>query len=163
MLSLRGARSNPASWVSISLRSILLAEGVKPPGPPKDKGMKTEGKNKRISGPKPIDETERRKHRVGFRLTDEEYEKATARAKACGLRVGVWFREVALDRPLKIVPPVNKEEWANLGRLGNILNQVLRARGRGDYAQDISPEIIHEIKNEIQRIRKVLMGEFQDD
>ncbi len=116
----------------------------------------------RKTGPTPKPDEEKRTHRVGFRLTDEELGKAEARAKATRLRLGAWFREAALGREPRIVPEINRKAWEKLARLAGNLNQLIAAAHAGKVVK-IKPAELEELRSQVMTLRLELRGGEGED
>lgn len=114
------------------------------------------------TGPIPKPDEEKRVHRVGFRLTDEELEMAEARAKATRLRLGAWFRVTAFGHEPKIVPEINWKAWEKLARLAANLNQLTAAVNAGKIVK-IKPDDLDDLRGQVIALRLELVGKEGKD
>ncbi len=77
---------------------------------------------------------------VPVRLTPEERDTLLARAREFRVSLSEWVRRAALARrpPPRPAPEVNLRTYQELARVGNNLNQLVRAIHRGEVAADSS-------------------------
>lgn len=70
---------------------------------------------------------------IGVRVSAEEYAALRAKAEQMGMTPAQWLREAALSRrlPSPPVPPINREQYAELARLAANLNQLTRLANEG--------------------------------
>jgi len=71
-----------------------------------------------------------RTHCVSTRLNDEELEELKRRKG--NIPYGVYLRQVALGRPPKQVPEVNRQAYSETARWASILNQIARKLNMGE-------------------------------
>ena len=112
--------------------------------------------SKRKRGPKPKQDSDRRRHAVACRLTDDELAALDGR-RPSGVRRGEWLRRLALDRRLPAdVPALNRERWVELGRLAANLNQYQRAVNEGRV--DPPAVDLDALRAEVAGLRTELLG-----
>ena len=70
---------------------------------------------------------------IGVRVSAGEYADLRAKAEQMGMTPAQWLREAALSRrlPSPPVPPINREQYAELARLSGNLNQLAHAANIG--------------------------------
>ncbi|MBQ0131621.1 MAG: plasmid mobilization relaxosome protein MobC [Comamonas sp.] len=70
---------------------------------------------------------------IGVRVSAAEYEALRAKAAAMNMTPAQWLREAALTRrlPTPPVPAVNREQYAELARIGANLNQLAHSANIG--------------------------------
>ena len=100
---------------------------------------------------------------VPIRMTTEERERLKEAAKPFGVSLSEFVRRAALKRrmPVAAVAEVNRETYAQLCRVGNNLNQLVRAVNEGRVAQ-VDPKILAELKQLIKEVGFQTLG-VQDD
>lgn len=83
--------------------------------------------------------SEHRSHRLRLNLTPFEWELLHRRAAAAGVEPGRFARELALYSRITLPPrhPVTLAMVGQLARLGNLLNQAMRAVHGGRLAPDL--------------------------
>ncbi len=87
---------------------------------------------------------------IGVRLSEENYEEAQLRAKACGLPLSAWLREAALGRRLaRARPVVNQEVWGMLGKVMSGIALLKKHTGT-------KPEVFDMLLNYVSTIREKL-------
>ncbi len=64
----------------------------------------------------------KRTKRLEIRLSKQELVKLTSRAGA--MRLGSFMRAAALDRVPPQIPSINRDALAQIGRIGNNVNQI---------------------------------------
>ena len=76
-----------------------------------------------------------------------------------GLTPAQFLRHTALTRrlPSPPVPAVNRDEYVNLGRLANNLNQLVRRANEGKPVV-LTPPFVKLLRTEINRLRQALLG-----
>jgi Bacterial mobilisation protein (MobC) len=98
---------------------------------------------------------------VPIRLTPEERDGLLARAREVRLSISEWVRRAALSRrpPPRPAPEVNLKTYQELARVGNNLNQLVRAIHRGEVSGDLSrlPEL-ESLRRLIKEIGLQLIG-----
>ena len=104
------------------------------------------------------DQSERRQHRIGTRLTDAEVELVDARRGSVSR--GEWLRRAALGRPPRVIPEINREVWSELARIGGNLNQIARKLNQAGYATEADARAA---RAEIDRLRAALIGALDRD
>lgn len=108
--------------------------------------------------PKVADD-ELRQHRVNVRLTHAEKAALIESAEKMGMHPATWLRQAALKRrlPPPPVPAVNIKKYGELGKLSGILNQLAKAAHQGKVL-GIKPEDLARVKNEVDALRRDLLG-----
>lgn len=110
----------------------------------------------RRGGRKPLPAELRRTHSVNCRLNGEEL--SILDSKRGKRQRGEWLRMAALDRLPPIISSLNKEKWAELGRLGSNINRILiSAEGSGQISPELN-ELIAATLSEIQALRSELLS-----
>lgn len=118
-------------------------------------------------GPQPIPLAEKRRHRISVYLNDAELSALVAQvfpgeevdAQAQGLRqaLGRHMRDATFDRLPPQIPAINREAWLELSRLGGNLNRYQVAIEQG-HAQGMPPALVAEIREQVQSLRRELLG-----
>ena len=98
-------------------------------------------------------------HRVNARLSAAELATLTAKAEQMGMTPAQWLREAALTRrlPSPPVPPINREQYAELARLAANLNQLTRLANEGQPVV-IAEALLQRLSAEVSRLRLALLG-----
>ena len=136
-----------------------LAHTPPPPiadaSPPLDAPPARRGKGGR---PK-IDPAAVRRSTIGVRVSAAEYAALRTRAENMGLTPAQFLRHAALTRrlPSPPVPAVNREEYVNLGRLANNLNQLVRRANAGQNVILTDP-LVKLLLAELNDLRQALLG-----
>jgi hypothetical protein len=84
----------------------------------------TQQKNNRKGGRPPLLQIEKRsvKYHGGFTIAEAEF--ISQKAKAAGIPESEYVRHAVLNRELKTVPPINKDSYIELGKIGTNINQI---------------------------------------
>ena len=106
-----------------------------------------------------IDPAAVRRSTIGVRVSAAEYATLQTRAEQMGLTPAQFLRHAALTRrlPSPPVPAVNRDEYVNLGRLANNLNQLVRRANEGKPVV-LTPPFVKLLRTEINRLRQDLLG-----
>ena len=96
---------------------------------------------------------------IGVRVSAEEYAALRARAEQMGMTPARWLREAALSRrlPSPPVPPINREQYAELARLAANLNQLTRLANEGRPVT-VADALLQRLAGEVGRLRLALIG-----
>ena len=126
-----------------------------PPPPPPATPAARRGKGGR---PK-IDPAAVRRSTIGVRVSAAEYAALRTRAAEMNLTPAQFLREAALTRrlPSPPVPAVNREQYANLGRLAGNLNQLTRRANAGQNVILTDP-LVKLLLAEVNDLRQALLG-----
>ncbi len=104
-----------------------------------------------------------RERRVNLRLNAAEYARVAAAASALGLTPAGYLRRAGLGvvpPPAPVVPAVNLDKWAELGRALSNVNQLVRELHRGNVSvvgPDVLP-LLRTIRDELHATREALRG-----
>lgn len=100
---------------------------------------------------------------IGVRVSAHEYASLKARAEQMGLTPAQWLREAALSRrlPSPPVPPINREQYAELARLSANLNQLAKAANEG-RAVTVNDALLQRLSAETGKLRLALIGVDDD-
>ena len=76
-----------------------------------------------------------------------------------GMTPAQWLREAALSRrlPSPPVPPINREQYAELARLSGNLNQLAHAANIGQNVA-VNDALLQRLAGEVSRLRLALIG-----
>jgi hypothetical protein len=93
------------------------------------------------------------------RVSAEEYAALRAKAEQMGMTPAQWLREAALSRrlPSPPVPPINREQYAELARLAANLNQLTRLANEGRPVT-VADALLQRLAGEVGRLRLALIG-----
>ena len=96
---------------------------------------------------------------IGVRVSPPELTALQARAKQMGMTPAHWLREAALSRrlPSPPVPPINREQYAELARLSANLNQLAKLANSGQPVT-VADALLQRLAAEVGRLRLVLLG-----
>lgn len=96
---------------------------------------------------------------IGVRVSVEEYAALRAKAEQMGMNPAQWLREAALSRrlPSPPVPPINREQYAELARLAANLNQLTRLANEGRPVT-VADALLQRLAGEVGRLRLALIG-----
>lgn len=96
---------------------------------------------------------------IGVRVSADEYATLRAKAEQMGMAPAQWLREAALSRrlPSPPVPPINREQYAELARLAANLNQLAHAANSGQPVA-VSDGLLQRLAGEVGRLRLALLG-----
>lgn len=96
---------------------------------------------------------------IGVRVSAEEYAALRAKAEQMGMPPAQWLREAALSRrlPSPPVPPINREQYAELARLAANLNQLTRLANEG-RSITVADALLQRLAGEVGRLRLALIG-----
>ena len=118
------------------------------PPPPKRRGGR----------PKSVPETVRR-DTIGVRVSAAEYTALRHKSESMAMTPAQWLREAALTRRLPSPPvaAINREHYAELGRLAGNLNQLTRLANEGRPVT-IADALLQRLIEETRRLRLALIG-----
>ncbi len=96
---------------------------------------------------------------IGVRVSAGEYADLRAKAEQMGMTPAQWLREAALSRrlPSPPVPPINREQYAELARLAANLNQLTRLANEGRPVT-VADALLQQTIDEVRRLRLALLG-----
>ena len=96
---------------------------------------------------------------IGVRVSAAEYELLRAKAGVMAMTPAQWLREAALTRRLPAPPvaAINREQYAELGRLAANLNQLTRLANVGQRVT-VATELLGRLSSEVSRLRLGLLG-----
>lgn len=96
---------------------------------------------------------------IGVRVSAEEYAALRAKAEQMGMTPAQWLREAALSRrlPSPPVPPINREQYAELARLAANLNQLAHGANIGQNVA-VNDALLQRVAGEVSRLRLALLG-----
>lgn len=96
---------------------------------------------------------------IGVRVSVEEYAALRAKAEQMGMTPAQWLREAALSRrlPSPPVPPINREQYAELARLAANLNQLAHGANIGQNVA-VNDALLQRVAGEVSRLRLALLG-----
>lgn len=122
--------------------------------------MKTRKINK--GGRPPLPDDERRNHRVEFWLNDSEFADLSCLCEQSGMTKGELVRSLIFKKPIQWmkVPTLNKNAYAELGRIGNNVNQALKLANR--YGSEPDTKAFAELYELLHAVRLELLGVSDD-
>ena len=96
---------------------------------------------------------------IGVRVAPAEFAALTAKAEQMGMTPAHWLREAALSRrlPSPPVPPINREQYAELARLSGNLNQLAKLANSGQPVT-VADTLLQRLAGEVGRLRLALLG-----
>ena len=96
---------------------------------------------------------------IGVRVSAGEYADLRAKAEQMGMTPAQWLREAALSRrlPSPPVPPINREQYAELARLSGNLNQLAKLANSGQPVT-VADGLLERMADEAKRLRLALIG-----
>lgn len=96
---------------------------------------------------------------IGVRVAPAEFAALTAKAEQMGMTPAHWLREAALSRrlPSPPVPPINREQYAELARLSGNLNQLAKLANSGQPVT-VADALLQRLAGEVGRLRLALLG-----
>jgi len=96
---------------------------------------------------------------IGVRVSADEYAALRAKAEQMGMTPAQWLREAALSRrlPAPPVPPINREQYAELARLSANLNQLAKLANAGQPVT-VADGLLERLSGEAKRLRLALIG-----
>ena len=99
----------------------------------------------------------RRDHCVSVRLNSDELRWLDDSRSLVGMQRGEYLRAAAVNRLPPTIPPINREAWAALARVGANLNQYQTAINEG-RASVHNPEVLDELRRILADVRLDLIG-----
>ena len=104
-----------------------------------------------------------RRRTVGVRVSTAELEELSALAAAADVDVATWLRLAGLRRrpPRPPVPEINRRLYADLGRVGGLLNQLAAEAHRGRVVA--LGANLRELRDLLQQVRLELIGAATSD
>ena len=110
-----------------------------------------------------------RTHLIAFRLTDLEYELVTEKAKEAGISASAFIRNLILEGNVTIhyeivadIPELQKLT-AELGKIGNNLNQIAKYFNMGGVRSKSMQDEIHDCITKLFEMRedvKKMAGDY---
>ena len=122
--------------------------------------MTRASRTRRRGGRPRLGEKDRRRVRVNLRLTPDERERLSERARATGFRLTTYARVAALairTAPLTEIPQANLAVVSQLQRLGNNLNQLTRLANSGILDPALRP-VLDDIATALHLFHRALVG-----
>ena len=100
-----------------------------------------------------------RRLNLSVRLSPAEYAALRERAAQLGMKPGQFLRHTGLTRrlPPPPVPAVNREQYANLARMANNINQLTRRANAGQLP-GFPAATMRLLRAEIKQLRAALLG-----
>lgn len=122
--------------------------------------VKTRKINK--GGRPPLPDDERRNHRVEFWLNDAEFANLSCLCEQSGMTKGELVRSLIFKKKIKWMktPAINRQAYAELGRVGNNINQVVKLANRYGSAPDARG--FEELNALLHSVRLELLGVSDD-
>lgn len=102
-----------------------------------------------------------RTERLAFRVSSEELELIDQKAKTVGLTRSEYLRACAINAKIKPrpipqpMPELNIKIFTQLGRIGGLLNQAMKAVNSG-FVQNIPSSYLEELRELLIEIRSQL-------
>jgi len=140
------------------LSTAFSPAGVAPPSAAADPSSTDRPPRRRGGRPPFADRNAVRRRTVGVRVSPAELEELAGLAAAAGVDVATWLRLAGLRRrpPRPPVPEINRRLYAELGRVGGLLNQLAAEAHRGRVvALGVNLRELHAL---LQRVRLELLG-----
>jgi hypothetical protein len=109
---------------------------------------------------RPLKRTIELRQRAEIYLTPAERQLAQAKADEAGLTLSSFVRESLLSRRIAQAPTVSAQRWSELARTASNLNQLTRHLNNGT-ANGVPPELITRLLDEVQALRRELLGGAQ--
>ena len=96
---------------------------------------------------------------IGVRVSPSEHAALRAKAEVMAMTPAQWLREAALSRRLPAPPvaAINREQYAELGRLAANLNQLTRLANEGQRVS-VAEALLRKLSFEVSRLRLELIG-----
>ena len=96
---------------------------------------------------------------IGVRVSASEYAALRLKSEHMAMTPAQWLREAALTRRLPTPPvaAINREHYAELGRLAGNLNQLTRLANEGRPVH-IADALLTRLSAEVRALRLVLIG-----
>lgn len=108
-------------------------------------------------GPRPLALADKRDHCVSVRLNSAELADLDSARALVRMQRGEYLRSASRGVLPPTIPPINREAWASLARLGGNLIQHQQAINAG-LATDYPPELIQSLADQVQLLRAELLG-----
>ena len=124
------------------------APPVELPPPPKRRGGRPKGAAETV-----------RTATIGVRVSTSEYATLRLKAEHMAMTPGQWLREAALTRRLPSPPvaAINREHYAELGRLAGNLNPLTRLANEGRPVH-VADALLTRLSAEVRTLRLALIG-----
>ena len=106
---------------------------------------------------RPLKRSNELRQRIDLYLSPAERDLADARAGEAGLSLSAFVRETLFARRISQAPTVSAQRWGELARVCANLNQLARHLNAGT-ASGVPPEMITKLHEEIQAVRRELLG-----
>ena len=96
---------------------------------------------------------------IGVRVSASEYALLRLKSEHMAMTPGQWLREAALTRRLPSPPvsAINREHYAELGRLAGNLNQLTRLANEGRPVT-VADALLLRLSAEVRTLRLALIG-----
>ena len=96
---------------------------------------------------------------IGVRVSASEYATLRLKSEHMAMTPGQWLREAALTRRLPSPPvaAINREQYAELGRLAGNLNQLTRLANEGRPVH-VADALLTRLSAEVRTLRLALIG-----
>lgn len=122
--------------------------------------MKTRKINR--GGRPPLPDDQRRNHRVEFWLNDAEFADLSYLCEQSGMTKGEMVRALILKKPIQWMktPAINRQAYAELGRIGSNVNQAAKLANR--YGSEPDTKAFAELYALLHSVRLDLLGVSDD-
>lgn len=108
-------------------------------------------------GPHPKPESELKRHRIAFRVTDAERKKID-KGRPDGMSRGEWCRHKVFSRKLPTpIPALNRKAWTKLSTAVANLNQISKSINQG-LRSDLAEAELADLVDQVQAVRLRLLG-----
>lgn len=99
---------------------------------------------------------------IRIRVSAAELAAIQEKANEMHMPISAWLRHAALSRqlPSRPVPAVNRETYAELGRIGNNINQLVKLTHQG--LTPISTVPLQELEELLRKIKLEILGVGDD-
>lgn len=94
---------------------------------------------------------------INVRFTDEEIGIIDMYRKETALTRSTFVRESALGRPPRVIPSINRDQWASLARLASCLNQLSHEANLGHFHTE-TETVIKDTMKLLSEVRTQLIG-----
>ena len=96
---------------------------------------------------------------IGVRVSPAELQALQVKADQMSMTPAHWLREAALSRrlPSPPVPPINREQYAELARLSGNINQLAKLANSGQSVT-VADALLQRLAGEVGRLRLALIG-----
>ena len=98
---------------------------------------------------------------INVRFNPEEVSIIDQFRQSINVSRSAYIRSVAIGKPPKVIPEINRAQWVSLSHIGANLNQIAHDLNAGQHGDtEYTMQMIREAIHLLSDVRKALLGEL---